>query len=148
MSGEACPLPTPHGRDETDAVRRMLSAQRIAVVGMSDDPSRASYGVAGYLRSVGKEVIPVNPNHQKVMGMTCYPSLKAVPGQIDLVDVFRRPEYCAGVVEEAVAVGAKGVWLQSGIVSAEAERLAREAGIDFVQNRCLMVDHMHQGRVR
>jgi hypothetical protein len=126
----------------------MLGAKRIVVVGLSDDPSRASYGVAGYLRSVGKEVVPVNPNHQTVMGMTCYPSLRDVPGKIDLVDVFRRPEYCAGVVEDAIAVGAKGVWLQSGIVSAEAQRLAQAAGIDFVQDRCLMVEHMHQGRTR
>jgi uncharacterized protein len=148
MSDEACPLPTPPRTEELNPVRRMLAAGRIAVVGLSDDPSRPSYGVAGYLRSVGKEVIPVNPNYQTVMGMTCYPSLRDVPGKIDLVDVFRRPEYCAGVVEDAIAVGAKGVWLQSGIVSAEAERLAREAGIDFVQNRCLMVEHMHQGRPR
>jgi predicted CoA-binding protein len=148
MSEEACPLPTSPRDDERDAIRRMLSAKRIAVVGLSDDPARASYAIAGYLRSVGKEVIPVNPNHQTVMGMTCYPSLREVPGKIELVDVFRRPEYCAGVVEEAVAVGAMGVWLQSGITSAEAERLAREAGIDFVQNRCLMVEHMHQGRAR
>jgi predicted CoA-binding protein len=148
MSDEACPLPKSPRGEELDPIRRMLGAKRIAVVGLSDDPSRASYGVAGYLRSVGKEVVPVNPNYQTIMGMTCYPSLRDVPGKVDLVDVFRRPEYCAGVVEDAIAVGAKGVWLQSGIVSAEAERLAREAGIEFVQNRCLMVEHMHQGRPR
>src|SRR4051812_11739840 len=146
MPDEACPLPTPPREAELSPIRRMLGAKRIAVVGMSDDPSRASYGVAGYLRSVGKEVVPVNPNHQKILGMTCYASLRDVPGKIDLVDVFRRPGYCAGVGGDAIAVGAKGVWLQSGIASNEAERLAREAGIDFVQNRCLMVEHMHPGR--
>ena len=148
MSEEACPLPKSPREEELSPIRRMLSARRIAVVGLSDDPSRASYGVAGYLRSVGKEVVPVNPNHQTIMGMTCYPSLRDVPGQIDLVDVFRRPEYCPGVVEDAITVGAKGIWLQSGIVSPEAQRLAQEARIDFVQDRCLMVEHMHQGRPR
>lgn len=148
MPEDACPLPVNSGNAEADVVRRMLAARRVAVVGLSDDPSRASYGVAGYLRSVGKEVVPVNPNAKSVMGMTCYASLRDVPGPVDLVDVFRRPEYCAGVVEDAIAAGAKGVWLQSGIRSVEAERLAREAGLDFVQDRCLMVEHMHQGRRR
>ncbi len=149
---EACPLPLNRqsgggdARGEADAVRRMIDAKRIAVVGLSDDPSRASYGVAAYLRSVGKEIIPVNPNYQTVMGLKCYPSLEAVPGPIDVVDVFRRPEHCADVVRQAVAAGAKGVWLQSGIVSEEAERIAAEAGIDFVQDRCMKVDHMFAGR--
>lgn len=140
---DACPLPTePEERGEAEAVRRMLAARRVAVVGLSDDPGRASYGVAAYLRSAGKEVIPVNPNYKTVMGLTCYPSLEAVPGPIDVVDVFRRPEYCPDVVRSAVAVGAKGVWLQSGVVSDEARAIARRAGIDFVQDRCMKVDLM------
>ena len=146
MPEDACPLPTnPSGR-QAEIVRRLLAGKRIAIVGLSDDPSRPSYGVASYLLSVGKEIIPINPNHARVMGLNCYPSLEAVPGPIDVVDVFRRPEHCADVVRSAVAVGAKGVWLQSGIVSAEAERVAREAGIDFVQDRCIKVDHMFGGR--
>ena len=145
MPEEACPLPTNPGGREADVVRRLLAAKRVAVVGLSDDPSRASHGVASYLASVGKEIIPVNPNYTTVMGRMCYPSLEAVPGPIDVVDVFRRPEHCADVVRAAVAVGAKGVWLQSGIVSPEAERIAREAGIDFVQDRCMKVDHMFGG---
>lgn len=145
MSEEACPLPTDPAPSEADAVRRMLAGRRIAVVGLSDDPSRASHGVASYLASVGKEIIPVNPNYTRVMGRQSYPSLEAVPGPIDVVDVFRRPEFCADVVRSAVAVGARGVWLQSGIVSDEAERLAREGGIDFVQNRCIKIDHMFGG---
>src|SRR4051812_33050926 len=145
MSGEACPLPVPPSQDEAAAVERLLKARRIAVVGLSDDPMRASFGVASYLVSEGLDVFPVNPNLKTVMGLKCYPSLKDVPKPIELVDVFRRPEYCADVVRDAIAAGAKGVWLQSGIVSAEAQRLAREAKIDFVQNRCLMVEHMHHG---
>src|SRR4051812_39300161 len=101
-TGEACPLPSSPEDAEAAAVRRMLAGRRIAVVGLSDDPSRASYGVAQYLRSVGKEIVPVNPNHQMVMGLKCYPSLEAVPGKIDVVDVFRRPEFCADVVRSAI----------------------------------------------
>jgi predicted CoA-binding protein len=146
MPDEACPLRSRPGDRGADAVRRMLAGRRIAVVGLSDDPSRASHGVAAYLASVGKEIVPVNPNHATVMGLKCYPSLEDVRGPIDVVDVFRRPEYCANVVRSAVAVGAKGVWLQSGIVSPEAERLARDAGIDFVQDKCIKVEHMFNGR--
>lgn len=143
MPEDACPLPfEPEEKAEADAIRRMLAAKRIAVVGLSDDPSRPSYGVAAYLRSAGKEVIPVNPTHATVMGLKSYPSLEAVPGPIDVVDVFRRPEHVPDVVRSAVAVGAKGVWLQSGIVSDEARAVARKAGIDFVEDRCMKVDHM------
>jgi predicted CoA-binding protein len=145
MSEDACPLPGDLPHDEAAAIRRMLAGRRIAVVGLSDDPGRPSYDVARYLQSVGKEIIPVNPNHAKLLGLKCYASLAAVPGPVDVVDVFRRPEFCAGVVREAIAAGAKGVWLQSGIVSDEAERLAAEAGIDFVQDRCLKVEHMFHG---
>src|SRR3954469_23475722 len=100
--GDACTLPTGPRDPDAQAVQRMLAAKRIAVVGLSDDPSRPSYDVASYLRSVGKEILPVNPTHKTVMGLTCYPSLAAVPGLIDLVDVFRRAEYCADVAREAV----------------------------------------------
>ena len=114
--------------------------RRIAVVGITDNPSRPSHYVSDYLIAQGKEVVPVNPKHTEVLGLKCYPSLTEVPGEIDLVDVFRRPEFCADVVREAIAVGAKGVWLQSGIISDAAKKLAQEAGILFVQNRCLMVE--------
>jgi hypothetical protein len=124
----------------------MLRGRRIAVVGLSDDPSRASHGVASYLRSVGKEIVPVNPKYKTVMGLPCYARLEDVPGEIDVVDVFRRPEHCADVARSAAAIGAKGLWLQSGIVSDEARNIAEDAGLDFVQDRCLKVDHMFFGR--
>ena len=124
----------------------MLKVKRIAVVGLSDDPMRASFGVADYMRSHGYEIVPVNPNHDEVFGLKCYARLADVPGAIDLVNVFRRPEFCADVTREAIEVGAKGVWLQSGIQSEEARRLAAAGKIDFVQNRCIMVEHMHRGR--
>jgi predicted CoA-binding protein len=120
----------------------MLQARRIAVVGMSDDPSRPSHGIGGYLASHGYEVIPVNPNHDQVLGQKCYARLSDVPGEIDLVNVFRRPQFCADVTRDAIAKGAKGVWLQAGIRNEEARKLAEDAGVDFVQDRCIMVEHM------
>jgi hypothetical protein len=141
MEGESCRLPSRKGDRDTDAVSRMLKGQRIAVVGLSDNSSRPSYDIARYLLSTGREVVPVNPNHSRVMGLTCYASLEAVPGQIDVVNVFRRPEHCAEVVRSAIAIGAKGVWLQSGIVNEEGRELAERAKIDFVQNRCIMVEN-------
>ena len=140
MSGESCPLPVPPSADEETIIRHLLKSSRIAVVGITDNPSRPSHYVSDYLIAQGKDVIPVNPNHADILGRKCYPSLKDVPGEIDLVDVFRRPEFCADVVRDAIAVGAKGVWLQSGIISDAAKKLAQDAGILFVQNRCLMVE--------
>ena len=131
---------------EAAAVDRMLKAKRIAVVGMSDDPSRPSNGIGGYLISHGYEVIPITPTHQSIMGRKCYPTLADVPGKIDIVNVFRRPEFCADVVKDAIAVGAKGVWLQSGIRNDEGRVLAADAKIDFVEDRCIMVEHMQRNR--
>jgi predicted CoA-binding protein len=139
---ESCPLPLRTPGAEAAAVDRMLKAQRVAIVGLSDDPSRPSHGIAGYLASHGYEVIPVNPNHDQVLGHKCYASLADVPGEVDLVNVFRRPQFCADVTREAIAKGAKGVWLQAGIRNEDARKLAEEAGIDFVQDRCIMVEHM------
>jgi predicted CoA-binding protein len=143
MSGEACPLPTDSERNQQSIIANLLKARRIAIVGLSDDPGRPSYEIASYLILHGKEVVPVNPNHENVLGHKCYASLKEIPGAIDLVNVFRRSEFCADVVRDAIAIGAGGVWLQAGIISSEAARLAREAKMPFVQNRCIMVDHMH-----
>ena len=141
-SEESCPLPLRTPGAESAAVDRMLKGRRVAVVGLSDDPSRPSHGIAGYLASHGYEVIPVNPNHDQVLGQKCYARLSDVPGEIDLVNVFRRPQFCADVTREAIEVGAKGVWLQAGIRNEEARKLAEEAGVDFVQDRCIMVEHM------
>jgi predicted CoA-binding protein len=139
---EQCPLPLRTPGAESAAVDRMLKARRIVVVGMSDDPDRPSHGIGGYLAAHGYEVIPVNPNHDRVLGQTCYARLSDVPGEIDLVNVFRRPQFCAEVTREAIEAGAKGVWLQAGIRNEEARKLAEEAGVDFVQDRCIMVEHM------
>src|SRR5258707_687729 len=142
MPEQSCPLPSRTPGAEAAVVDRMLEAKRIAVVGMSDDPNRPSNGIGGYLESNRYEVIPVNPTHEKVAGRKCYAALADVPGPIDVVNVFRRSEFCADVVRDAIAAGAKGVWLQSGIRNEEGRLLAEEAKIDFVQDRCIMVEHM------
>ena len=137
---DACPLPTPKKSGEQEAISQMLRGKRIAVVGMTPDASRAGNYVPEFLRSRGREVIPVNPTYPTVSGLKSYPSLADVPGKIDVVLVFRRPEYCAQIAEEAAAVRASGLWLQSGIYSDEAKRIAEEAGMNFVQGRCMMVE--------
>jgi predicted CoA-binding protein len=128
--------------DDADLIRKLLQSKRIAVVGLSDDPGRASYDVANYLRHRGYEIIPVNPNCKAVFGVPSAASLAEVDGPIDLVNVFRRSEFCEDVVRQAIAVGAKGVWLQLGIRNDRAAKLAKDAGIDFVQDRCIKIDHM------
>jgi predicted CoA-binding protein len=127
---------------ETDVIQRLLQSRRIAVVGLSDDPMRPSYEVADYLRLHGYEIIPVNPNCKSVFGRPSAASLADIDGPIDLVNVFRRPEFCEQVTRDAIAASAKGLWLQLGITNDRAARLAREAGIDFVQNRCIKIEHL------
>src|SRR4051812_37224135 len=102
MSAEACPLPSRSPGHESAIVDRLLQAKRVAIVGMSDDAMRPSHGIGGYLISHGYEVIPINPKHDEILGRKCYARLADVPGPIDLVDVFRRSEYCADVVREAI----------------------------------------------
>ena len=144
MTGEACPMPSRPGDSDSGPIARMLNGKRIAVVGLSDDPGRASYGVSQYMRAHGYEILPVNPNYQTVMGLKCYATLADVPGPIDVVNVFRRPEFCGDVARDAVQAGAKGLWLQSGIRSDDAREIAGRAGIAYVENHCIMVEHMHR----
>ena len=144
MSNTYCPLPLDSRDDESNAIAKLLAAERIAVVGASDDPSRASHQIARYLLAHNKQIIPVNPNHDEVLGLKCYPSLHVAPAPIDLVNVFRRPEFCEDVARQAIEIGAKGIWLQSGIHNERARKLARDAGIAFVEDRCIMVEHMRR----
>ena len=119
----------------------ILDMKKIAVVGLSSDPSRASYGVAKYMQRHGYDVIPVNPNEPEILGEKAYPSLSDLPEPPELVDVFRRSEHVAGVVDEAIAVGAKAIWLQLGVIDEEAARKARDAGLLVVMDRCLKIEH-------
>lgn len=141
MSDEACPIAQPVKADQAATIARVLQGRRVAVVGASDNPNRPAHYVPEYLIEHGYEVIPVNPTYERVFGLRCYAKLADVPGPIDLVNVFRRSEFCAEVAREAVAAGAKGIWLQAGITSAEARQIAQVAGIDYVEDRCLMVEH-------
>lgn len=119
-------------------------AKTIAVVGLSGSIFRPSHGVAEYLQAHGYRIIPVNPNEEEVLDEKCYARLEDIPEPVDIVDVFRRAEYTPDIVRSAIAIGAKGVWLQEGIVNEEAGRLAREAGLLFTQNHCIMVEHRRQ----
>ena len=121
----------------------------LVVVGISSDPSRPGHIAPNFMRNQGYRIVGVNPVEQEVFGEAVYPDLASVPEPVELVVVFRRPEQCAQVAQEAAAVGARVLWLQSGITSPEARRIAEEAGIEYVENRCVMSEHRrhHIGRV-
>src|SRR5437868_1490498 len=126
----------------SDVIDRIFSsAHTIAVVGLSSDPRRPSHGVARYLQRAGYRIIPVNPNVDRVLGEVAYPSLLEVPESIDVVDVFRRSEFVGPVVDDAIAVKARALWLQDGVVDEAAARRARTAGLDVVMDDCMMRRH-------
>jgi uncharacterized protein len=125
----------------TEDIDAILDLKKIAVVGLSSDPSRASYGVARYMQRHGYQVIPVNPNESEILGVRAYPSLSDLAEPPDVVDVFRRPEHVAAVVDEAIAVGAKAVWLQLGVIDEQAAQKARDAGLLVVMDRCIKIEH-------
>jgi uncharacterized protein len=119
----------------------LREARTIAVVGASPDPARPSHGVTAYLLRAGYRVLPVNPRVGEVLGLRCLASLAELEEPVDLVDVFRRPEHCGEVAREAVAAGAGALWLQLGVVSPEARRVAEEHGIDYVEDACTAIVH-------
>lgn len=119
----------------------LLSAKTIASVGISSNPQKESFGVVLYLKDHGYRIIPVNPTAAEIMGEKAYPELSAVPEKIDVVQVFRRPEDVPPVVEEAIKVGAKVVWMQEGIVNEEAAAMARAAGLQVVMDACMRASH-------
>jgi uncharacterized protein len=129
-----------------DKLRDIIANNRtIAVVGLSSRMSRPSYGVAQYMQAYGYLIIPVNPTESEVLGERAYPSLLEVDEPIGMVDVFRRPELTPEVARDAVAVGAKALWLQLDIVNEEARRIAEEGGLDVVMGVCLKVEHRRLG---
>jgi hypothetical protein len=123
------------------AARILREFRRVAVVGISDRPERDSYRVAAYLQGAGYTIVPVNPNVREVLGRRCWPSLDDAPGPIEVVDVFRRSELVGPVVDAAIRVGAKAVWMQDGVVHEAAAAKARAAGLLVVMDRCMLRDH-------
>ncbi|MBI2867849.1 MAG: CoA-binding protein [Chloroflexi bacterium] len=119
----------------------LKQSKNIAIVGLSPNPERPSYGVGLYLQQQGYRVIPVNPTIPEVLGEKSYPSLSAIPEYVDMVDIFRRVEDVPPIVDEAIAKGARVVWMQEGIVHEGAARKAQVAGLDVVMDRCTMKEH-------
>jgi uncharacterized protein len=123
-----------------DDVEAILALRTWAVVGCSPEPWRASHDVARFLIDRGYDVIPINPNVDEVLGRTCHPSLADVPAPVDVVDIFRRSSEAGRHVDEAIAVGAKAVWMQLGVIDAAAARRARAAGLLVVMDRCPAIE--------
>ncbi len=138
-------LPGPAAGDPITEI--LKSAHTIAVVGLSSRHFRPSYGVAEYLQSVGYRVIPVNPNEREVLGEKSYPRLEDVPEKVEIVDVFRRSEFVPEVVESAIRIGAKAVWMQEGVIHSRAAERARQAGLVVVMDLCILKEHMKRFRL-
>jgi len=124
-----------------DIEKIIRESKSIAVVGISNKLGRPSLTVASYLKGQGYRIIPVNPTIQDVNGEKCYPDLTSIPEKVDVVDIFRKPADVLPVVEEAVRIGAKVVWMQEGIVNEEAARRARDAGLLVVMDKCMLKEH-------
>ena len=127
---------------QTDPVTELLErAKTIAVVGLSDNPLRPSYGVSAYMQSHGYRIIPVNPQIESCLGEKAYASLLDVPEKIDIVDIFRRPEFVEEVVDQAMQLKVRAIWMQEDVVHEKAAEKARKAGMFVVMNRCILVEH-------
>ncbi len=128
--------------DDIAGLRRVLRENRvIAVVGLSANWYRPSFFAAKYMIEHGYTVIPVNPAYEEVLGQKCYPSLREVPRKVDIVDCFRRAEDIPAIAEEAIAIGARVLWLQLGVINPEAARQAEAAGLEVVMDRCVKIEH-------
>jgi predicted CoA-binding protein len=125
----------------------LKSSRTIAIVGLSSRQHRPSYGVAQYLQSVGYRIIPVNPNESEILGEKCYARLEDIPERVDIVDIFRRSEFVPEIVESAIRIGARGVWMQEGVIHAEAAERARSAGLFVIMDTCILKEHIKRFRL-
>lgn len=125
----------------------LKNARTIAVVGLSSKRHRPSYGVAEYLQATGYRIIPVNPHEKEVLGERCYARLEDIPEKVDVVDIFRRSKYVPEVVESAIRIGARAIWMQEGVVHPEAAERARQAGLAVVMNLCILKEHAKRFRL-
>jgi predicted CoA-binding protein len=134
--------PTRNTLSSSDAIAEILrETKTIAVIGLSANPLRPSFAVSEYLQRVGYRIIPVNPNEKEILGEKCYARMEDIPESIDMVDVFRRAEHLLPLAESAIKVGAKTIWFQLGIENAAAARLAHGAGLNVVEDACLLIEH-------
>jgi len=132
-----------------DPITEILRTSRvIAVVGLSSRRFRPSYGVAEYLQRAGYKIIPVNPAETEVLGVRAVARLEDIAGKVDIVDIFRRSEAVAEIVDAAIGIGARAVWMQEGVIHAGAAEKARQAGLVVVMDRCILKDHMKRFRLR
>ena len=138
----------PEGAEASaDPILEILKKYKtIAVVGLSSNPARPSHGVAKYIQAAGYRIIPVNPNEMEVLGEKSYARLEDVREKIEIVDIFRRAEEVAEVVKSAIRIGAKVVWMQSGIENEEAAEKARVAGLVVIEDACILVEHQRRAR--
>ena len=131
-----------------ETIQRALLAKRVAVVGMSGNELRASNFVGFYMQRHGYDVVPVNPRETEIYGLTCYPDLADVPGGVDVVDVFRDPAAVPEIAAQAVAIGARFLWLQFGVISEEGIEIARSGGLEVIVDRCIKIEHArYRGRM-
>ena len=129
------------GQTMTTEEKILNFSRVIAVVGLSSKPDRPSYKAASYLKEQGYKIIPVNPTEKEILGELCYPDLASIPEPVDVVEVFRRSEEVLPIVEEAIRIGAKAVWMQEGVINEKAAARAREVGIMVVMDRCMRKEH-------
>jgi predicted CoA-binding protein len=131
----------PFATTAADRIRILERYKRIAMVGLSSNPFRPSHFAAIYMLSEGYDVTPVNPREKKVLGRHSYASLRDVPGPIEIVDIFREPAAVPAIVDDAIAAGARVIWMQLGVVHEEAAKRARQAGLEVVMDRCVKIEH-------
>ncbi len=139
-----CELPDRNPPDD-EIVELLTKSKTIAIVGCSPKPERDSHQVAKYLKEHGYKIIPVRPAVKEILGEKCYPDLKSIPEPVDIVDIFRKPEAIPPICEEAVEIGAKAVWMQLGLASSKGAKIARDAGLQVVQSKCIKIEHQRLG---
>ena len=144
-SAETAPPARRAGQDPVTEI--LKNGRTIAVVGLSSKPFRPSSGVAEYMQSAGYRIVPVNPNETEVLGEKSYARLEDVPFRVDVVNIFRRSEFVPEIVKSAIAVGARSIWMQEGVVHHEAGEAARQAGLHVVMDLCIMKEHVKRYRI-
>jgi predicted CoA-binding protein len=140
---------TEHGTTSSDSIYEILkSSHTIAVVGLSSRKFRPSYGVSKYMQEAGYRIIPVNPENTEVLGEKSYAALEEIPEKVDIVDIFRRSEYVPDIVDSAIRIGAKSIWMQEGVIHSEAAEKARAAGLFVVMDLCILKEHARRFRMK